>query len=485
MRLEPRSRIAVVGAGPGGLVAAKNLLEAGFDVTVFEAGDAVGGQWHSVSNTSGIWPGMRTNTSRALTAFSDLAYDDRLALHPSAEDIETYLQRYCDTYDLLPHIRLNTPVRRLDRGWRVDGEPFTAVVLASGRFRKPFLPPGLDGFDGRVLHAFDYPGAAAFPAGRTLVYGNGVSGHEIAADLAATVADDDAPVISAYRKPRYVLQKNVDGVSSDWQWYTHVGALQRRAMTPETFGAMLRERVVRVAGDPADFGAPRPDDDILVAGNSLSQDYLRLVRDGRIRCRPGIAKVEGRTVTYTDGTGDVVDTIVCATGYRLDLPYLSDELRGELICDDRLRLHHHTLPPGLPTLGVIGQFALQGPYFPLLELQARWIAGVWSGAIPAPSPADLRSGAARPVPAVVAHHVLALTLSEAMGVSPDLSRRPGLAASLLLGPMLPVRYRLDGPGSLPEAERTFADQLAASPRAPIEPVDLEFCRSVGLLGPTS
>lgn len=101
MRLEPESRIAVIGAGPGGLVAAKNLLEAGFDVTVFEAGDAVGGQWHSVSSTSGIWPGMRTNTSRALTAFSDLAYDDRLALHPAAEDIEAYLQRYCDTYDLM------------------------------------------------------------------------------------------------------------------------------------------------------------------------------------------------------------------------------------------------------------------------------------------------------------------------------------------------------------------------------------------------
>lgn len=466
-------------------MAAKNLLEVGFDVTVFEAGDAVGGQWHSVSHTSGIWPGMRTNTSRALTAFSDLAYDDRLALHPAAEDIEAYLQRYCDTYDLTPNIRFNTPVRHVERGWRVDGEPFTAVVLASGRFGKPFLPPGLDGFDGRLLHACDYPGAAEFPAGRTLVYGNGVSGHEIAADLGAAVADGEAPVISAFRKPRYVLQKNVDGVSSDWQWYTHVGALQRRAMTPGQFGTLLRERVVRVAGNPADFGAPRPDDDILVAGNSLSQDYLRLVRDGRIRCRPGIATAQGRTVTYDDGSSDVVDTIICATGYRLDLPYLSDELRDELISDDGLRLYQHTLPPGLPTLGAIGQFALQGPYFPLLELQARWIAGVWSGAVPAPSPAELRSGAAVPTPAVVAHHVLALTLSEAMGVSPDLSRRPELAASLLLGPMLPVRYRLDGPGSWPDAERTFTDQLAGSPQAPIEPVDLEFCRRAGLLGPTS
>ena len=484
MRLEQGSPIAVVGAGPGGLVAAKNLIDAGFDVTVFEAGDAVGGQWHSASDSSGIWPGMRTNTSRAMTAFSDLAYDGRLELHPTAEEIEAYLQRYAMTFDLMPHIRLNTPVRHLELGWQVDGEPFTAVVLASGRFRTPYLPPGLEGFTGRVMHAFDHPGAEAFPAGRALVYGNGVSGHEIAADLGAAVADGEAPVVSAYRRPRYVLQKNVDGVSSDWQWYTHAAALQRRSMTPGEFGELLRERVVRIAGNPADFGAPRPDDDILVAGHSLSQDYLQLVRDGRIRCRPQIATVDGRTVTFTDGSSETVDTIVCATGYVLDLPYLSDGVRSRLISDDGgLRLHHHTLHPELPTLGVLGQFALQGPYFPLLELQARWIAGVWSGAMPAPSAVELGSAAAVPAGAVVAHHALAMTLSEAMGVAPDLSRRPDLVEPLLFGPMLPIRYRLDGPGALPDAEQTFAAQLAASPRAPVEPADLDFCRAAGLLGP--
>ena len=48
------------------------MLEAGFDVTVFEAGDAIGGQWCTTAPHSGVWPGTRTNTSRAMTAFSDL-----------------------------------------------------------------------------------------------------------------------------------------------------------------------------------------------------------------------------------------------------------------------------------------------------------------------------------------------------------------------------------------------------------------------------
>ena len=54
-----------------GLAAAKHALEAGFGVTVFEASDALGGQWHMTAPHSGVWQGMHTNTSRAMTAFSD------------------------------------------------------------------------------------------------------------------------------------------------------------------------------------------------------------------------------------------------------------------------------------------------------------------------------------------------------------------------------------------------------------------------------
>ncbi|MGS0685116.1 FAD-dependent oxidoreductase [Nakamurella sp. GG22] len=69
--LSRAARVAVIGAGPGGLVSAKHAIEAGFEVSVFEASDQLGGQWNTAAAHSGIWPGMRTNTSRAMTAFSD------------------------------------------------------------------------------------------------------------------------------------------------------------------------------------------------------------------------------------------------------------------------------------------------------------------------------------------------------------------------------------------------------------------------------
>src|SRR5215472_5246912 len=178
-RLRAGCRVGVVGAGPGGLVAAKCLLEAGFDVTVFEAEEDLGGQWNTKSPESGVWPGMRTNTSRAMTAFSDFPVPSEHELHPFAEQIHAYLRAYAEAYDVTRCIHFGDRVQSVQRGWRVDGEPFEAVVVASGRFHAPRLPRVLGAFTGELLHAYDYPGAGAFRERRVLVYGNGVSGHEI------------------------------------------------------------------------------------------------------------------------------------------------------------------------------------------------------------------------------------------------------------------------------------------------------------------
>ncbi len=478
MRLQPGARIAIIGAGPGGLVTAKYALEAGFDVTVFEASDDLGGQWYASAGHSGIWPGMRTNTSRMMTAFSDAPPPSDSEIYPLAEQVQAYLRRYASDFGVTERIRFSTPVNAVEPGWTVDGEPFDAVVVASGRFRAPVFPEGLTGLDGELLHAFDYPGADAFRGRRVLVYGNGISGHEIAADLAGSDLATVGRVVSAYRKPRYVLQKLVHGVPSDWRWYTHATALQRRLQPPTEWAPRLRERVVRVCGHPADFGAPAPDDDILVAGHSLCQDYLEHVRAGTIVCRPGIAAVEGSTVTFTDGRTEDVDVIICATGYELDIPYLAPEVRRLL--GQNLALHHRTFHPALPGLAMVGQFALQGPYLPLLELQARWITGVWSGAIEAPDPDTMAASVAQPPPPLDAHHVLALALAEQAGVLPDPERHPEIAELLLFGPMLPIRYRIDGPGARPDAAQLLRAQAATSPRAPVDPEDVALLPALGL-----
>lgn len=469
------ARAAIVGAGPGGLAAAKYAIEAGFDVTVFEASDDLGGQWHTTARHSGVWPGMQTNTSRAMTAFSDFPAPADHPSYPVAEQVHAYLHAYARKFGVIDRIRFRSPVENVRAGWEVDGEPFDHVVIASGRFRKPSLPPPVRQFKGELLHAFDYPGAEAFRDRRTLVYGNGISGLEIASDLAATT-----PVASAFRKPRYVIQKIVDGVSSDWQWYTLFGALERRFLSSEQWSRRQRERILRVAGNPADFGAPEPDADIRIAGLSLCQDYLAQISEGAITCRPAIAALQGGNVTFVDGSTDAYEAIICATGYDLDVPYLDRDLWSAI--GPGLVLYHRTLHPDLPGLGVIGQFLAQGPYFPLLELQARWIVATWTGQVTLPDASEMRATIAQGQPPLDAHNALAVTLAEELGVAPIAEDWPKLSEALIFGPLLPPRYRLSGPGAMPGAADLFAEQLAASPRAPVDPADLEALPTFGLGG---
>ena len=285
-------------------------------------------------------------------------------------------------------------------------------------------------------------------------------------------------MVSAFRKPRYVIQKVVDGVSSDWQWYTLFGAIERRALPPEEWARRQRERILRVAGHPADFGAPAPDADLRVAGRLAVPG---LPRPGRAtatssaarRSRPSRADL----VTFADGSTETVDAIICATGYDVDIPYLGGDIREALGPD--LALYQRTFHPDLPGLGVVGQFLAQGPYFPLLELQARWIVAVCSGEVALPDDAHMRHAIAQPRPPLDAHNALALTLSEELGVAPEPIDWPELCEPLLFGPMLPPRYRLSGPGAKPDAAEQFTRQLAASPRAAVDPADIDALRGFG------
>ena len=92
-------RVAVIGAGPGGLVAAHWLAAYGFEPTIFERSGRLGGQWAGLAGRSGVWPTMHTNTSRILTAFSDLPHDTA-PVHPSNGEMLRYLQQFGMTASL-------------------------------------------------------------------------------------------------------------------------------------------------------------------------------------------------------------------------------------------------------------------------------------------------------------------------------------------------------------------------------------------------
>src|SRR5215469_18286524 len=116
-----RRRVAIVGSGPGGLVAARYLKHHAFEPVLFEQSDQIGGQWNVRSPHSGVWPSMVTNTSRFLTCFSDLAPEPGAPIFPSNHEILGYLKRYARRFDIDSHIRYRTRVELIERNPNGEG----------------------------------------------------------------------------------------------------------------------------------------------------------------------------------------------------------------------------------------------------------------------------------------------------------------------------------------------------------------------------
>jgi len=199
----------------------------------------------------------------------------------------------------------------------------------------------------------------------------------------------------------------------------------------------------------------------------LAQQYLPLVAEGRITVRPWLTSVDGQRVTFSDGTSDEFDGILFGTGFEIDLPFLSDEIKTIVDLDAvHLDADRYTFHPDLPGLAFVGMWDQSGGLFVPLELQARWIAYAWGGVVDLPSEPELRSAigayrARRGMPQKTRMNLAALTFARAAGVEPNVDDWPQLRRALLFGPLAPTCFRLQGPDALPDAASRFARDAAA------------------------
>jgi len=462
--------VAIVGAGPAGLAAARWLLAQGFEPVLLEAADGPGGQWRHDNPLSGVWPDMRTNTSRLVTRFSDLDYPPGTAVFPHNREVLAHLEAYAARFGIDQRLRTHATVERLERApggwrlaWREAGQAreqiFPRVVVASGRFNTPYAPevPGLESFTGEVIHTFDYSGPEVFRGRRVAVAGGAISALEVACDMAMAGAD----VTIACRRQRYVVPKISGGVPIDSR-FSRYGANAGETLPADELARRLKAWLLRHGGDPARHGAPAPADDPREAGAALSQYFLGLVAEGRIAARPWMSRIEGERIAFADGAQEPFDAIVWGTGFELRIPFLSDEIRQVLDMDGQhIDLADFTFHPQLEGLAFLGMIPQTGPYFPVLELQARWLAYAWGGACPAPSAEHMAEGLAeyrraRSGPLIQPMHAVAMRFARLAGVEPDPSDSPGIARALLFGPLTAAAFRLTGPDALPDAKEVIA-----------------------------
>jgi Predicted flavoprotein involved in K+ transport len=197
--------------------------------------------------------------------------------YPTKEQVAGYLNAYAAEFNL--PVRVNSRVIALIRtaeGFeaRTDDGVFRArqVVVATGPFQAPHVPPAAQRLDGSVtqLHSAGYRNPRTLPPGPVLVVGGGNSGFQIAGELAATRQVDLA---IATKAP--VLPQRLAGKDLFW-WLTRLGLMR----SPPGPGWAA-------AAGPARFHHRQQPPRLRAAG---------------VRFRPAVADAEGRTVRFADGS---------------------------------------------------------------------------------------------------------------------------------------------------------------------------------------
>jgi hypothetical protein len=111
-------------------------------------------------------------------------------------------------------------------------------------------------------------------------------------------------------------------------------------------------------GDPTRFGFPKPHYKIYESHPIVNSLVLHHIGHGDIRVRPDIARLDGRTVHFKDGSACDYDVVLCATGYRLHYPFIARELLNWQGMAPRLYLN--IFPPRHDNLAVMGMIEASG-----------------------------------------------------------------------------------------------------------------------------
>jgi hypothetical protein len=77
-----------------------------------------------------------------------------------------------------------------------------------------------------------------------------------------------------------------------------------------------------VVGKFSQYGLPEPEHRIFEAHPTINSELLYYMKQGRIRPKPDIARFDGKSVHFVDGSREEFDVVVCATGFHVSFPFL-------------------------------------------------------------------------------------------------------------------------------------------------------------------
>jgi cation diffusion facilitator CzcD-associated flavoprotein CzcO len=361
--VDTRTQIAVIGAGPSGLAAARNLQKLGLPFQGFEAHTDVGGLWNIDNPRSTVYESAHLISSKTTTEFTEFPMRADVADYPSHRDMRQYFFDFAKHFGLRPHYRFGTRVLRVaplgdgpaplwsitwaEGGGAEKTAAFKGVVIANGTLAEPNMPRFEGQFDGELLHTSAYKSAELFKGKRVLVVGAGNSGCDIAVDAVHYARSVDLSVRRGYYfVPKYVFGKPAD-------------TLGGKRQLPAWIKQKVDSTVLKwFTGDPVRFGMPKPDYKMYESHPVVNSLVLHHMGHGDIHVKADIARLQGHTVHFKDGRAQDYDLILCATGYKLDYPFIDPRwLNWQGMAP---QLYLNILSPHFDNLAVMGMIEASG-----------------------------------------------------------------------------------------------------------------------------
>jgi len=363
-RHRPAPKVAIIGAGFGGLAAAVALRRVGIDdLVIIDGADGVGGTWRR-----NIYPGAACDVQSHLYSFSFALNKSWSRTYARQPEILAYLESVADDFDLRRHLILETYVRRArwnedTRQWEVQlqragSDTVTTlqadvVVSAAGLFGAPRLPDidGLAGYRGHLMHTSAWDPGVDLTGRRVAVIGTGASAVQVVPELARIAArvnvfqrtppwmvpKDDRPFsadeLARFRRFPWAARRERWRIWKQFHDFTGNGADDPQAAARAQIATSFLERAVP---DERLRGLLTPDYPFRCKRVLLGADYyLALQRVHVDLVTDPIARVTETSIVTAGGEVVDVDAIVCATGFQTS-KYLSGI---EVIGRDGKNLH--------------------------------------------------------------------------------------------------------------------------------------------------
>ncbi|XP_037041724.1 senecionine N-oxygenase-like isoform X2 [Bradysia coprophila] len=330
--------IAIIGGGPTGLCSARHCIARGYNVTIFEQNEDIGGTWlytdevgkdkYGLKIHSAMYKELRANGPTQTMEYPDLHYPNDTLSYPPYPDVLNYLLSYADLFQLRKYVKFSHLVVRVHP---IDGDKwevivkdlpndsystriFDAIFVCNGHFSEPLIPEidGVNEFKEKLMHSHDFRSAEVFRDEDVLIIGAGTSGCDLVIHLSRIAK---TVTLSRRHKP-----KETEEMKSKFQ-----------NSLPE--GIIVRDVVKRFTDEGAEF---------------------------------------------IDGTQMNFSTIIYATGYKYSFPFLSVD-SGIHVDDNFVQpLYKQIINIEHPTMAFIGipKSALN---YNMFDMQVRFALKYLSG----------------------------------------------------------------------------------------------------------